>query len=177
MKFSPPWPCGDLSERGGWVWNSYSDKRLLERTEYIYQEAIVSYNQIINAWFPSFKQRMNTAVIQPARLVGDFIVSESSGYEGRPILHWFLEPIDEGQCTSVDIRLAPDGEQTTELKWEESLNKARAMRPEEAEWISSTYHHGALDIFHSYPITDMVYRWLWRDLEKLSLVSGSLGYR
>ncbi|HWO97230.1 MAG TPA: SEFIR domain-containing protein [Bacillus sp. (in: firmicutes)] len=177
-ELNPPWPCADLEKHGGWVWEPYSDERILERTQFIYLNALEAYNQLIDMWFPSFKERLITSVLQPTRLVGELIIRKRSGYEGSPSLHWFFEPLNAGESNLLDIKIVSENNNgKSKSEWESNFEKFQARRPQAAGWITSIFHQEHLEVFHSYPITNIVYDWLWSDLKHLSLVDGHIGYR
>lgn len=169
-----PWPCSDLEKHTGWVWSPYSNGRMLERTQFIYSKALEAYNQIVDTWFPTFKNRLNTAAIQPARLVGELNISEQTGYGGAPTLHWFFNPIYSSDNNLIDIKLSNDKSNTIKNEWDSTVEKLKNSRPQALSWITLSLHHQGLEIFHSYPVTNIVYNWLWDDLKRISWVNGLL---
>jgi hypothetical protein len=177
-ELTPPWPCGDLEKYNGWVWGPYSDEKMLERTQFVYRKALEAYNQIVETWFPTFKKRLNISVMQPTRLVGELIISDKIGYEGAPLLHWFFEPSYSGGNNLIDIEIAnKKNYDRIKNEWKSTVEKLKSSRPQASGWITSSLHHQVLEIFQSYPVTNIVYKWLWDDLKRISWVDGLIGYK
>lgn len=177
-ELTPPWPSSDLERHSGWVWSPYSAEKMLERTQFIYGKALEAYNQIVEVWFPSFKKRLNTSAMQPSRLVGELIISERTGHEGSPLLHWFFEPLHSSENNIIDIKITNERDnERIRNEWELNIAKLKGTRIQTSSWITSSLHHQVLQIFHSYPVTNIVYNWLWDDLKNISWVDGLLSHR
>ena len=157
-----PWPVPDREIRSGWVWESYSDERLFERTKAIYQAALEGYGEIVGRWFPSLANRLETKVMMPARLTGWVRPADpGKGYSGSPIISWRLEPLPLGSRSAVELRMGEGGSFDSDFLtlWENT----RRLRPDAAEWIGAAESHGMLNVFGAKPATELVYGWLWDD--------------
>jgi len=173
-----PWPGPDMdASSGGWVWDLYSDQRLLERTRVIYSKAIESYIQIVDEFFLNFKSRLKIYNTLPANLIGELIIPpKTHDYSSHPSLQWYFDPLPFGNTTKVEISLT-SSELTSHKELNEIYDKLRHLRPKSAEWISAETHGQLLEVSHSAPVREIVYNWLWNDLKSISWVNGLLGYK
>ncbi|WP_145948220.1 lipase/acyltransferase domain-containing protein [Paenibacillus sp. Y412MC10] len=178
ISLQSPWPGPDLNfNSGGWVWSPYSNDRLLERTRVVYSKAIDAYLQIVNDYFPMFKNRMGIYNTLPANLIGQLeIPPASKDYSSHPGLDWYFDPLPNGSKTSININLVLT-EQVNHERVSELYDKLRLLRPKAAEWISSHHISQSLNIFGNFPVREIVYNWLWDDLKRVSWVDGTLGHR
>jgi hypothetical protein len=77
-------------------------------------------------------------------------------------------PLKKGFSNQVHFKLA-DASMTEEEK-KIVLEQARELREES---IPFSFHRNTPPIASIFPVTHIVYSWLWNDLEKLKLVSGN----
>jgi len=170
----PPWPGPDRDfGAGGWVWDPYTPERLLERSKAVYAGALEGYSQIVRRWLQSFAPRLRTAVMLPARLVGEVSPQRpGKGFETGPRIRWHLEPLPRGSESAIDLRL---GERAGEVNLGSLLARLRSARPEASAWAFPRVHYALLDVFHPGSATELAYGWLWDDLKEASWVQGALG--
>jgi hypothetical protein len=101
--------------------------------------------------------------------------------DGRYSLDWYWIPLKEGNSNRVIFNLAKAP--MTENEISILLNNARENRDqlaskspitkEDTNILFSHYHYKSSNLFTpKFPVTHIVYGWLWNDLEKLNLVSG-----
>lgn len=165
-----PWPRPDREYGKGWVWDPYSDDRLLERTQAIYSAALESYEALVAAWFPRFTPWLRKAATLPARLTGFLEVAKpGSGTFGGPSILWYLEPLSLGSASSVDI--VPGSKRLDEVDFDPLLDLYRHLR-KDSPGASPVVHSSVLDIFGATPVTEIVYGWLWEDLTEIGWLEG-----
>jgi hypothetical protein len=164
----PPSPGRDQAQ-GPYVWSAYSDQQLLGKVKVIYEAALLAYRQMVDEWFPSFRERMEFAVTLPARLTGVVIPTRAGKSATPPSISWFLDPLPCGAATEVSLQLASAPLSVDFL--DAQFNKLCECRPGVASWISARLENSVLDIFGATPVTSLVYEWIKRDLKTLGWMS------
>jgi hypothetical protein len=172
----PPLPGPDRLFGGGFVWDPWTDARLLERTRAVYQLALAGYEHITDTLFARLAPWMQTAVTMPARLHGRLHPADAaSGVFGGPTMTWWLEALPAGEDAQVAIELKHVEDRDL---WgaigHELVMRARALRPRQAAWLDATLHSGFLEIFEPPAAEELVYSWLWNDLKRIQWVDGTL---
>ena len=162
-----PWPGPDKELlRGGWLWEEYSDEQLLNRVRKVYSACLEEYEGLVNTFFSKLKPRLETATLLPAILVGEIYFSSSSVFGRSPSFNSYFDPQLERTKSSVQISL---GEERQLIDIDKLYERNRRMRPHAAEWISASIGGNSLtDIFHTDPVTRIVYYWLKRDLKRIN---------
>jgi len=164
-----PWPRKDIElNRSGWLWEFYSDNQILKRARAIYTAALEEYENLVNSLFINLKQRMLIATLLPVKLHGQLYFHENQTWGRNPNMNWYFEPLEKGSKSEVDIRLVKQKEEQVDLK--ELLLLNQKMRPDSKAWISSFTSDMTMHIFGEKPLTDIVYKWLRDDLEKINWV-------
>jgi len=176
---SPPFPPPDRPFAGGWVWSPWSDQRLLERTTEVYKTALRGYEHLTKTLFASLAPWMQTAVTLPARLNGYLQPTQhEAGYAGAPTMQWWLEALPTTEKSDVAIQLDPErGEHWSPANGQQILERTRALRPAQSQWLDLTMHNSILHVFEPWAAEELVYGWLWKDLERISWVDGMIGER
>lgn len=156
-----PYPGPDRVMHGSWVWDMYSDERLLARAEAVFAAALHGYTSLVDHWFLTLAPRLRTAATLPARLVGALKPASTTDSMVGPAIWWILDPVPGGELTSVDLRLGDERPGEDRL----DLVDARlgALRSGAANQIHATLHHEVLDVFSSCPATELAYSWLWTE--------------
>ncbi|HKZ83895.1 MAG TPA: hypothetical protein VJ793_09605 [Anaerolineae bacterium] len=175
-----PWPGPDRDfGGGGWIWEPYSPEQTLARARAVYSAALEGHRQLVNKWFPTLAPRLQTAATLPARLTGILAPARpGSGFEGAPAMRWHLEPLPHDSQNEIAISL---DEELPNLRYDDDddvnslYERVRLMRPHAMAWIGAVIQDEVLDIFHVNPATELVYEWLWDDLQQVSWVEGLLG--
>jgi hypothetical protein len=174
-----PWPGPDREAQGGWIWEPYSDDRLMLRAKAVFSAALEIYTKIVETWFNNLSFRMNTASILPARLVGSVVPSiPGAQRRGAPLIAWYLDALPNGQVSTVDLSLCEDKHQWDDLPTglRQIQSRLTKLRPEASEWITLFFTTQIFDfIFGPDPATELAYEWLWSDLKDISWVKGLLG--
>lgn len=169
-----PWPKQDVPDRsnGGWVWDNYSDQRILEKTTFIYESAIKEYLRLIDKWFPLIKENLSLYNLLPAKLSGDIRISRQNGYNGGPILDWYFEVLPKGNDSYVSFELSNDkSERNMSMdNYSQILKELRAKRREKSEWIHFSSGSRVLNIFGDKLVTNLVFEWLKSDLKNIGLI-------
>ena len=165
-----PHPGPDRPQ-GRWIWSTYSDAQLLQRTRSVFRSALEIYESIVAEWFPSFRDRLSTSVLLPVVVEGYLSPPESSkeGLSGAPGMAWRFRALPVGPASRVDIRLVAE---PWRFDWSESraeLARLRRLRPDAAEWVH--YYEVdeiLLDLFEEAPARKLAYRWLSDDLARIA---------
>jgi hypothetical protein len=172
-----PWPGPDVEiHRGHRIWEPYTREQVLARAKAVYAGALEGYQQLVDQWFPMLAPRLEKAATLPALLVGEVIVPpDQSKHEGMPHIRWYLEPLPYDSRSEVEIRF---GESFAGFEADRELlrsltGRVRSLRPETAGWISAAIRGEAVGMGPT-PVTELVYNWIWDDLEKVSWVDGLL---
>jgi hypothetical protein len=179
VEVQPPFPGADLPVSGGFVWNAWSEHRLMERTTAIFAAALLGYEALATSVFADLAPWMQTAVTLPAILHGHLNPGNRAlGFAGGPTITWWLEALPRGDTSRVDIKiehLDKRDEQHNEFRG--AAHRSRAVRPQQARWLNATMHSSVLDVFELWSAQELVYHWLWNDLRRISWADGILGVR
>lgn len=166
-----PWPKHDLSygENGGFVWEPYSDKKILEKTIFIYENAMKEYLKVVEKWFPLIKENFSIYNILPAKLNGDIHISRKNGYQGCPTMDWYYEILPKGENSCVNFNLVDKPKRHEKLFQDYSHIRQEMWkkRREKSEWIDFSSGGKILDIFGDNLVTNVVFEWLEDDLKRI----------
>ena len=171
-----PWPGSDLPRSPGYVWNHYSDQRLLERTIAIYSAALRIYSAVVDRWFACFASRLPLYRILPVRLEGRLTTSsQRTSPRDWPSLSWYGRILPSGQSSEVAFELAPSRsiplDSSSLFEQEQHAFKThRQNLPGEFSLSSST--SSLRSVFESHPATELALDWLRRDLQALGWELG-----
>lgn len=79
LSIRPPFPVGDTGELKGtrWIWSDFSKSQMLKRIQFEYKKGIVEYNKIVERYFSAFKDELSLYVVQPARIIGQFVYDDN----------------------------------------------------------------------------------------------------
>ena len=167
-EIADPWPIPDRSG-GRQVSDEYSTSQKIARTKAIFEGALEAYQKIVKTWLPHFAPRLHTAVLLPARV----IVSLGETSDGCPTVSWYFEVLPKGSQSSVEI-LSDEILRNSYMLLQNLEEKIDQLRPESSEFLSASIYSGLSDFFNTTPAMELVYRWLWNDLERVGWVNGTL---
>ena len=173
---SDPWPACDVTDRkGNWIWNFYSDDRLLKRTNAVYSAALRIYRSMVDKWFCGFRDRLRLYRLLPVRLEGLLACSQQQDPASvGPNLTWWTRSLPAGERSTVVIEMGGREDFDHLSYWREEENNLRQLHPEyetvPALWVSG----GGGAIFNDRPATDLAQQWLIDELRELG---WDLSYR
>lgn len=169
-----PWSEPTFSMGSGRIQAPATHEKLLARAMVVYRVALDAYRDIVDRWFPNFASSLQIAVTLPARLIGGIIPpTERTGLGRIASINWHLEPLPSGSESSVDLGLGEH--HLDDALFAATLTKLRSLRPDASTWITVTSRSPVLDIFRATSVTELVYTWLWDDLQRVGWVNGHLG--
>jgi hypothetical protein len=173
----PPFPGPDQSLGDGWLWEPWSEQRILERTRTVFEVALRGYQHLASTLFSPLAPWMQTAVTLPARLNGRLHPPlPGAGLAGGPTLTWWLQALEPDKDIEIAITIDPvrDRHPWDEVDGHDLVMQARALRPQQARWLDTTLHDGFLDIFEPCAAEELLYKWLWSDLKRIRWTDGTL---
>ena len=171
-----PWPSGDLPQSPGYVWNHYSDQRLLQRTIAIYSGALRIYRAVVDRWFACFASRLPLYRLLPVRLEGWLTTSRQlASPRDWPDLSWYGRILSSGQSSEVAFELAQSGgipfdseSFDSESLFEQEQHAFRTHRQNLPGEFSLSWSTSSLrSVFGSHPATELALDWLRGDLREL----------
>lgn len=169
-----PWPKHDIpcKGNGGWVWDTYSDQRILEKTIFIYENAIKEYLRIVEKWFPLIKENLSLYNLLPVKLNGDIHISRENEYHIGPTMDWHFEVLPKDEKSYVNFRLVDIKSRRNKNveNYSQVWRELRGMRREKSEWIHSLSGGRILDIFGYNLVTNLVFEWLESDLKNIGWI-------
>jgi len=170
-----PWPQPDLSTETGFGWTWFSDKRLVERMQSIYSAALDGYQRFVAATLPELGPTLQIWAAFPAKLVGAIQLQEDPNrHGGCPWLEWHLEPLESDQTSSVEITIS--NKSLSRQDHRQLYGRFREARPEFADWLTYSIPSQAIPVLSStLPANELLFQWLWRDLECIHWVEGLCG--
>ena len=164
-----PWPGPDKEwppRRSGRRWfETYTEERLVERTNAMFNGALRIYNHIVERWLPAFNKRNQMRYTLPFRMRGELRLLEGSKqYErnGAVLIHW-NEWADDIVDSGVFIEMGPK-ERTTDDHTQKRIQAAQEKFFEQGR----PYYRGWV-VLHDKPrpATTLAHRWLTSDLNAL----------
>ena len=154
-----PWPAPDKEwppgRSGGKWFERYTEERLLQRTNAIFNAALRIYNDIVERWFSAFTKLTQMSHVLPFRMRGELRLrgGQEQGQRRDATLIYWTEQADSKEDSGVIIELEPKG-QTTE---DESADQ---RIPYYSGWR-------VLPGYEPRPATKLAHEWLTRDLNAL----------
>lgn len=129
----------------------------------VYRQSLIGYQEIVERWFTKLSSQLETQNMLPVAIEGLVVISP----DGRYSLDWYWIPLKKGNsnCVRFDLSKTP----MTEDKISILLSNARETTN---QFISFSHYKSSHLFTPQFPVTHLVYGWLWNDLEKLNLVSG-----
>ena len=133
----------------------YTEERLLQRTNLIFNAALRIYNDIVERWFPAFNKRTQMSHVFPFRMRGEIRLSgeqERGQWRNATLIYW-TEQADSEADSGVIIELEPKGQTTEDESAEQRI----------------PYHSGwrVLPGHEPRPATNLAHQWLTDDLNAL----------
>ena len=164
-----PWTCEDRLpwEHGekSYIWNFYSDSRLLRRTEDVYVAAMRIYKGVVDEWFGRFSGRLDLYTTLPIAAEGVITRSQHPNGYGAPRVYMCRQTRAHGEASSVTLKWV-------EHKEYERLSDWRLRAYDSA--VHDTRMHGKpiktysdAAIHSTRPATDLALNWLIDDLREL----------
>ena len=166
-----PWPGPDKEwppGRGGGMWfERYTEERLLQRTNAVFNGALRIYNDIVERWLPAFNHRNQMRHALPFRMGGELRLLEGLGPNGRTAadLAYWNEWAHDIAESGVFIELGPRDRTVGDTTQER-------VRVAQGEFVKRglPYYHG-WTVLHGYeprPATELAHEWLTDDLQALN---------
>jgi hypothetical protein len=156
-----PYPGPDI-QVGSWVWDTYTLKRLLERTRSVYAVALESYAEMTTGSFAALADQFPTAQVLPAILHGRLMPGNGADLQSEPTLITWFEPLLQGDANLLDFEIAPRNFRLQ--NYEDLWAEVRRRRPRISSW---GYQHGGADVHEPRPATRIALGWLRGDLKRL----------
>lgn len=165
--------AGETHLRYPWS-NRFNPNQVFAHAIDVYKGALEGYQQLINKWFPKFSSRLQTAALLPALISG--VVMQSPKDEGGVGVSWYWEVLPPGNKSNVKLQPSDRPISGDDTCFCSAFDKLRLHRPEIfRRYRTMTLHKVDCTMFNFTPVTDLVYSWLWKDLEKVAWVKGRLG--
>ena len=154
-----PWPAPDKEwppgKSGGMWFEHYTEERLLQRTNAIFNAALRIYNDIVERWFSAFNKRTQMSHVLPFRMRGELRLpgdQEQGQWRDATLIYW-TEQADSKADSGVIIELEPKGQTTEDESTDQQI-------PYYSGWR-------VLPGYEPRPATKLAHEWLTRDLNAL----------
>ena len=165
-----PWPAPDkefpIGKRGGMWFERYTEDRLLQRTNAVFNGSLRIYNDIVERWLPRFNKRNQMRYALPFRMRGDLRLLEASKPNERneALLTYWTEHADDIADSGVFIELGPK-DRTIGDDTRKRIQVAR----DELFGRGKPFYRGwrILPGYEPRPATTLAHGWLRNDLEAL----------
>ena len=125
---NPPYPVGDLDNyENGWIWDNYTETRMLERIIHTYKNAAELYPIFIDTFFPKLREQMSTYLLLPAKIEGKFAFDKSDkSYNGGQRLGemecWALQAYGAAYTLQEMLTVKSDDVRGREKMYEAIIN-------------------------------------------------------
>ncbi len=165
-----PWPPPDKEwspgTSGGMWFERYSDVRLVQRTNAIFNGALRLYNCIVERWLPAFKKRSQMKHLLPFRMSGVLrlpTVSMPNDRKEAVLIYWD-EWADDTSDSGVFIELGRN-----ERIIDGYIRKRTQVAQDKFIEEGNPYHSGQriLRGYEPRPATRLAHEWLTDDLQRL----------
>ncbi|MGP5697979.1 hypothetical protein ACTXPA_03305 [Glutamicibacter arilaitensis] len=187
-----PLPMPDQGLQEGWVWDVYSDERLLNFVAEAYGQACVAYDEARNSVFADFDWSMGTGVPGGFGVIA-FVqhADNTNGWAGGPRVTLAVVPIEvvvveanrfgrlarsshNGRALVVDRSKSgvPESREA-EVDYFMGLTEGLPARNDSAFDRRSVASRSVDFTSHSRPASEIAINWIWKDLEALKIAKGS----
>jgi len=141
--------------------------------EAIFSGALEMYRQLVETWFEPFAARLGVYSLMPVAVQG-VLRHSSDDSQDKSTLFWYMKPLTNADGDSVEVVQGDPGAAGGGHELLDRLHTASsASRPDRGRFASVSTHTAAASLFiHSYPVTDLAYEWLWKDLGRLKWIEG-----
>ena len=166
-----PWPGPDKEwppgKTGGMWFERYTEERLLQRTNAIFNGALQIYNNIVDQWLPAFNKRDQMSHALPFRLKGELRLpppDEKIDWPHPSLIYW-PEWANDTTDSGVFIDLTPK-----ELANRENTQN-QILAAQEKFSVEGKQHFSGQSVLPGYeprPATTLAQKWLRADLEALN---------
>ena len=145
----------------------YTEERLLQRTNAVFNGALRIYNDIVERWLPAFNRRNQMKHALPFRMRGELRLLEGIGLNGRDTAQltywneWAHDIADSGVFIEMGPRDRTVGDTTQE--------RVRVAQDELVE-RGLLYNYGwtVLPGYEPRPATELAHEWLTDDFQALN---------
>ena len=165
-----PWPRPDKEwpqgKSGGMWFEIYTEERLLQHTNAIFNGALRIYNYIVERRLPAFNKRNQMRYALPFRMRGELRLVEAPKQNDRnqAVLTYWNEWADDTVDSGVFIELGRKERTTDEDTWK----RIQAAQDELIEQGAPSYSGGrVLPGYGPRPATKLAHEWLTHDLNAL----------
>ena len=167
-----PWPSADrLTGSGRWVWDLYTDERLLQRTIAVYSAALRIYKAMVDKWFGAFRNRLRLNRLMPVRLEGRLTPSHERDATNRgPVLNLRTKSVPVHEKSSVAFDLGPEDRFDIFSYWKDEQTNLGRIRPESATTLAPIVQSHGFHIFCGRPATELAHQWLTDEFQKLGWI-------
>ena len=144
----------------------YTEERLLQRTNAIFNGALEIYNRIVERWLPAFNKRNQMTYMLPFRMSGELRLLEASKPNDRKeasLIHW-NEWVDDTVDSGVFIEMGGKG-RTFDDNTRKRIQAAQERYAEQGK-----PHYSGWGVLYGYeprPATTLAHEWLTHDLRAL----------
>jgi hypothetical protein len=145
---------------------SNSSEKLLAHAIEIYQAAIQEYQKVIGKWFPKLSIWLETNARFPALAKGVFVPFRTQSCGAG--LSWYWEVLPRDCNSGVDLRLSEHPISSDDSCFKEAYHKYQILRPNSfSRFDTLSLISGDSEMFNIFPVTNLVYKWLWQDFSKI----------
>jgi hypothetical protein len=154
--------------------SAISSAILLDYTNYVFENALIGYQQLVGRWFPKLSLDFRLASYLPVRLIGTLVPPDE---EANVKVDYYWEPLPDRQNSYVDFCLAnqpssqEDSRRQAVFKQQDILRPGHRMNRQHKFFSQQPFSKSWLG---NQPITELTYQWLWEDLTQLKWVKDRL---
>jgi len=153
-----------------------SPEILLSYTAYVFEGALISYQQLIDRWFPNLASNFRLGSYLPAQLIGTVVPPDQ---DNKVKVDYYWKPLPKGQRSCVDFRLSDQTSSEDSPRYRAVLGQQELLRPGHEmnrQHRVCSWHPFSKHWLGGYPITELTYQWLWEDLAKTKWVKDTLSH-
>jgi hypothetical protein len=157
-----------------WKWQCYTREGTYRLAEEIYSAAINIYTELVNTWFAPLVPTLGLASALPVRIDLAVTIPEDLDYHSLWVDYSFSAATQAEGSHVVVCRSDDAIEDLSRDIWDSdrySAIRARAkvLRSNSLDWMSFPAGSGAFNAFSDTPATDLAYKWVTNDLQRLHM--------
>ncbi|MCX6152527.1 MAG: hypothetical protein NT007_00045 [Candidatus Kapabacteria bacterium] len=155
-----------------------NSEQVLERISHLFLQAIHGYKQIVNSYFTCFKEELRIYSMMPFTIKGNILLNSFNISANSFPIQYYFDILPFSEKSDVNFKLTEEKEifynhDVTDQIFLAQRNNLQKLRYDKRFVIQGgTFHIESVNLTNPEQTTQLIYQWLWDDLERISWVHG-----